>query len=489
MFDVRRRLFFALLAVATTGLLVVGAVWRNTEGALRGQTMSIWDIDPLRAERPWPSKGLSSTPASGPPFLTSVSADGRYFVDQYSKPFLVRGDSPWALMTRVTPEEVEAFYDARQRQGVNVLIVSLLGARANGGPGNDGRTSDGLLPFHGRDILNWQEPYWDRVAEYLRLAADHGMTVLLYPIDGWTVGQSFVPTSVDQCRDYGALLAERLQGLPNIVWMSGGDYTPGDDSRMGSDVDRCIDATMRGIRSTGDARPFSMQLWYDKSVSTESGFWAPRVDWNFAYSYYPTYKAVLDAYRWSPSIPVLLGEANYEGENNQPDTPSTTDETIRRQVLWALTSGASGDVMGSSDWQFPSGWQQRLESPVRRQVSRIRRVVEGIPWWELAPEVDATLVTSDRGTRVTTDAPLDVLDNDYVTVARSPDGRYALVYVPTQRTVVVDRSRLAPGVCAEWFDPVTGAHRRADVTRPLSSPAARPDGTSDWLLVVRPEEA
>jgi hypothetical protein len=84
----------------------------------------------------------------------------------------------------------------RQRQGFNAAIVSLIGASANGAPGDDGATVDGLLPFVDGDVLQWQEPYWARVTAYLRLAAEHGITVLLYPIDGWTIGHSFVPTSI-----------------------------------------------------------------------------------------------------------------------------------------------------------------------------------------------------------------------------------------------------------------------------------------------------
>jgi hypothetical protein len=87
---------------------------------------------------------------------------------------------------------------------------------------------------------------------------------------------------------------------------------------VGSDVDHCIDAMMRGIRKTGDGRPFSMQLGAEKSLSTDNPYWASRVDWNFVYTYYPTWKAVLDAYRRRPPVPAVLGEANYEGENNQP---------------------------------------------------------------------------------------------------------------------------------------------------------------------------
>jgi hypothetical protein len=51
-----------------------------------------------------------------------------------------------------------------------------------------------------------------------------------------------------------------------------------------------------------------------------------RVGWNFVYTYHPIYEAVLDAHRRQPTMPAVLGEANYERENNQPETSPTTDE-------------------------------------------------------------------------------------------------------------------------------------------------------------------
>ena len=492
----RRRPALMVVVALTVAVIGAGAAqwWRTTRDPLRGQSMSIGDRGSADASAPWPRlspdrPGPSHSPAPDQPaFLTSVSDNGRYFLDQYGQPFLVRGDSPWALMTRLSPEEAQIYLADRERHGFNSLIVSLLGAEANGGPSDDGSTLDGLRPFVEGDVVDWQELYWQRMEDYLRLAAEHGITVFLYPIDGWVVGTSFVPSSIDRCRDYGAKVAQRFRKLPNIVWMSGGDYTPGEDAERGSDVDRCIDALMRGIRGTGDGRPFSIQLWYDKSISTESPFWARRADWNFAYSYYPTYKAVLDAYRHEPAIPVLFGEGNYEGENNQPDTPATTDETLRRQVLWALTSGAAGDFMGSDDWEFHDGWQQRLSTPGVEQVSRLRDLFSELPWWALVPDLRGELVTSGRGERITADRPLDVLDNDYATAARSRDGRYAVVYVPTARTLTLDLSLLADDVSLAWVDPSSGARSPVERTPLLTTPGSNDAGGSDWLLVTEPRE-
>jgi hypothetical protein len=339
-----------------------------------------------------------------------------------------------------------------------------------------------VLPFVNGDILQWQEPYWERVTSYLRIAADQGITVMLYPIDGWTIGNSFVPGSIEQCYRYGGMVAQRFRDLPNIVWMSGGDYvSASEDPARGSDVDLCIDAMMRGIREAGDGRLFTMQL-NPQSISTQDPYWAQRVDWNFVYTYYPTYEVMLDAYDRQPTIPAVLGEANYEGENNQPQTPPTTDETLRRQVLWALTSGAAGEFVGSDDWEFHDGWEQRLSTRALTQITQLRALFSTLEWWRLVPDTANELVTAGRGTELTTGEAKDVLENDYVTAARTPEGNLAAIYLPTQRTISVNISAMAPGTQAAWIDPTSGERQpvpmSATFTTPGRIPMVAPIGSS-----------
>lgn len=482
----RRPWWFLGLAVLAV-VLVTGAsgswvVWRHFH---QGQRMRIPGrvVSPFA---PWPTPAPSrpATP-EGPPFVTSVSPSGRYFLDQYGRPLLLTGDSPWALMTRLSPQQARLWFADRQKQGFNAAIISLIGATANGAPSDDGATFDGLLPFVHGDILRWQEPYWERVMAYLRMAADHGITVVLLPIDGWTIGHSFVPRSIDQCHRYGGKVAQRFRDLPNIVWMSGGDYIPAaKDPARGTDVDHCIDAMMRGIREAGDGRPFSLELKARKSISTDNPYWARRVDWNFVYTYYPTYKAVLDARRRQPVIPAVLGEANYEGENNQHETPPTTDETLRRQVLWSLTSGAAGEFFGSRDWSFRPGWEQRLSTRALTQITRLRSLFSTLRWWELVPDTANELVTGGRGTQLTTDEPKDVLENDYVTAARTPDGRLAVIYLPTRHTISVNRSAMAAGTRAAWIDPTSGTRRPVPMSATFTTPGRNAAGGNDWLLVL-----
>ena len=433
---------------------------------------------------PWPTPSVDAKP-EGPPYVTFVSPNGRYFQDQYKRPILIKGDSPWALLTRLSPDQAKLWFTNRQEQGFNAAIISLIGSVGNGGPSDDGGTFDGVRPFINGDILKWNEPYWQRVTAYLRMAADRGITVMLYPIDGWSIGRSFVPKSIQQCNSYGRKIAERFRSLPNIVWLSGGDYIPATtEQARGSDVDHCIDAMMRGIRETEDGRPFSIQLSFEKSISNDNPYWANRVDWNFVYTYYPTYRAVVEAYRRHPAIPTVMGEANYEGENNQTESLPTTDETLRRQVLWALTSGAAGEFVGSDDWEFHDGWEKRLSTPAMKQIGRLRDLFSGLPWWQLVPDTENSLVTQGRGLQLTTDAPMDVLENDYATVAKTPDGHLAVIYVPTPRTISVNGEALPAGTRAVWIDPTSGKRRPVPMSATFTTPGNNASGDADWLLLL-----
>jgi hypothetical protein len=227
-----------------------------------------------------------------------------------------------------------------------------------------------------------------------------------------------------------------------------------------------------------------MQLAGEKSISNDNPYWADRIDWNFVYTYYPTYRAVLEAYGRYPRIPAVMGEANYEGENNQPDSLPTTNQTLRRQVLWALTSGAAGEFVGSHDWTFNAGWERRLSTPALTQIVKLRNLVSELPWWQLEPDKEHTLVTGGRGTELTADIPMDVLDNDYATAAKTPDGSVAIIYLPTSRMISVNRAVLPADSRAVWIDPTSGQSQPIHLMPQLTTPGNNAGGDSDWILLL-----
>ena len=57
--------------------------------------------------------------APSPAYPVKVSADGRYLVDQNNTPFLIVGDSPQGLMSRLSEEQAERYFADRQAHGFN----------------------------------------------------------------------------------------------------------------------------------------------------------------------------------------------------------------------------------------------------------------------------------------------------------------------------------------------------------------------------------
>jgi hypothetical protein len=153
-------------------------------------------------------------------------------------------------------------------------------------------------------------------------------------------------------------------------------------------------------------------------------------------------------------------------------------------VLWSLTSGAAGEFLGTDDWDLHAGWEQRLSTRALTQVTRLRKLFSALRWWELVPDTGNRLVTAGRGTELATDEPHDVLENDYVTAARTPDGRLAVAYLPTRRTISWTARRWPPGPGSPGSTrPPAGAARcpcRRRSPRRAGTPPVATTGSSSW---------
>lgn len=429
-------------------------------------------------------------------YVTNVSANGRYFVDQNGAPILIKGDSPWGMFTSLSPAQVELWATNRESNGFNAAIVSLIGDTRNGGPSNSGATYDGIQPFINGSITNWNEAYWARMDNYLTILKNHGITAYLYPIDGWNTlsGGIMYHKSAADSYTYGQKIATRYSqaNYPNIVWMVGGDYQYYDDPVVNTQFQNVIS----GIRSTGDNRLFSVQHTLE-SISTDIAAYEPITNWNFVYTYSITYSQVLRSYNRPSGVrdprPALFSEGNYEGENNTGGA-ATTNETLRRQQLWALTSGSPGDITGSQDWVFVSGWENRLDTTWISQMKKIRSYFSSINWHLLVPDDASPLVTAGRGTKITGYSSLDVLQNDYVTAAQTPDKSLSVIYIPTNvsnnnaRTITVDTSKLPANYTATWVDPTDATATQPasiNVSGQVTTPGLHSDNTRDWLLIIQ----
>jgi hypothetical protein len=111
-------------------------------------------------------------------------------------------------------------------------------------------------------------------------------------------------------------------------------------------------------------------------------------------------------------------------------------------------------------------------------------------WYDLVPDQSHTVVTDGYGTAASLGTG-SVTSDTYATTARTPDGTLIMVYMPTNRKVTVDMSKVSGLAAAHWYDPRTGDY--ADVsgspfantgTRQFTPPGNNHDGDGDWVLVL-----
>ena len=268
-------------------------------------------------------------------FVKRVSRNGRYFVDQAGRSILVKGDSPWAILVDASTARMDRYVSTRAKQGFNAALVSLLGNVANGGPSNSGATYDGVLPFHRANPSRLNDKYWDRVEHFIRKCRDAGITVMAYPIDGWTGTADSSGLAQDwskaQARAYGKAVAARLKRYPNVIWAVGGDYNGVDPQ-----VNARFSAVLNGFAAGGMNRPSTIQLTLNQT-SYDVDYWAKRIDFSFVYSYAATYTMMQSGYQQTnpagDHLPAVMGEThyeNYQGVTNLYSACTAAMTTVNR---------------------------------------------------------------------------------------------------------------------------------------------------------------
>jgi len=421
-----------------------------------------------------------------PVYPLQKSANGRYLVDQNNMPYLITGDSPQALIVDLSETDAQAFLADRATNGFNTVWINLLCNTYTGGSAN-GSTFDGILPFTNMvpqtssyDLTTPNEAYFTRVDQMLNLAAQQGLLVLLDPIEtgGWL--DTILDNGAANCRAYGQYLGNRYKNFDNIIWLNGNDYTDWSDS----DVDPVVQQVALGIQDNDSRHIQTIELGFPVSGSLDDTNWAPIIQLNASYTYYPTYAQVLTDYNRTNFLPTFMVEANYEFENDW-----IGNSTLRRQEYWSLLSGACGQLYGNHyTWQFLSGWQMYLDTSGSTQVGYVKALFGSLCWYDLVPDQNHTLVTAGYGTFTSTGS---VNDSDYVTAALTADGTLGMVYLPTLQTITVDLSQLSGPVTAQWYDPSSGVYTTvpgspfANASLQDFTPTGNnADGDGDWVLVL-----
>jgi hypothetical protein len=443
-----------------------------------------WQIRAANAlgEGAWSAPLTFMVAATAPVYPLKVGPTGRYLVDQNGTPFLIAGDSPQTMMGEVSLADAELYFANRQTLGFNTVWINLLCGAATGCE-NDATTFDGIAPFTTpEDLATPNETYFLRLDAMLQRAEQHGILVLLDPIETRRWLAVLRANGVDKARAYGLFLGSRYKSFSNIIWMHGNDYGPLNGIPDAAD-DAVVMAVAQGLKDGGAQQlqtiEFNADAFSTPALSTASPRWAPFVDLNAAHTYRPTHEAVQQGYDRQPAMPVFMVESAYEGELG------STPKSLRAQAYWSNLSGATGQLFGSGDiWKFEPGWQTRLNSVGAAQFSYVTALFAPRRWYDLVPDRGHTFVTDGYGT---------FGQPDYVTAAQAPDGGLAIAYLPSARTITVNMATMAGSTTARWYDPASGAFVNIPGSpfanagsRAFTPPGNNADGAGndDWVLLL-----
>lgn len=446
-----------------------------------------------------------------PHFPGAVHSSGRYLVDASTgQPHFLTLDSAWDLL-HVNPNAAKraAYLSNRAAQGFNTVYVGLIRSDTNGGSTWYGRTPAGNAPFAGATPAAWNlaspnEPFWAEVDALLTAAEAVGITVILQPFTTWDAScfACYTNSTDAQVRAFGAWLGNRYKNRPNVMWLFGGDWgTP--DATTTSRAEQLI----LGIRDSGDTHHFMVHMVEESdghvAQAGTPGAWTAsstlqaQETVRAAYSYVPTYFRTRVASAATPTKPVFLIEANYEG--NPRDSIATDAHVVRRQALWTLVGGGNaghgyghGKVFNfQQDGNLSFSWTTNLTTLATQQLAALATRWRALTGWQnLLPDTGNTLVTAGRGTERTSFTIEHVTANDYAPASITPDKSLAVVYVPSARNITLDLTKVGASPTIRVVDPTgavgdaVGSGSGSTYSIGTASFPAHADGTSDYLVIV-----
>ena len=405
----------------------------------------------------------------------SLSANGRYLVDQNHVPYLLQGDAAWSLIVATDDQELEQYLKNRRDKGFNALLVNLVEHLYSKNPPLD---AAGDPPFMTPgDFTTPNEKYFAHADKVIREAGENGMQVLLAPIylgyvgtqEGWI--EELMKLKPERCLEYGQYLGKRYKDFNNIIWVMGGDRDPK------SALER-VDLIALGIKEFDKRHLFTAHANSEPSTPEQfgSGGW---LDINSSYSCETVHERLSSDYNHQPILPTFLIESCYEGEHN------SSHAQIRRQAYWAVLCGGFGHVFGNNPiwhfdgptlYPFKGTWQQALDLPGSVDVMYWGRVLRSRPWFDLVPDQKHEVITGGLG---------EFLGDDYLAAGRTPDGSTVIAYMPTKRTISMDMSKISGAqALAWWYDPRTGKAISAGAFETSGMRELTPPSDDDWVLVV-----
>ena len=456
------------------------------------------------------------------PFPLRISANGRFLEDSSGVPWLMVGDSPWTAIGNADQAHWDSYLADRESLGFNTVLLSAL-CDANlpcSSGGAHTEAFDGTKPFtsgtnqSSYNLLDPNSSYWSQLHAMVADAQSDGIAVLLDPLEvsscssnSWfpalAAGGDGTVSTTDDDYKFGQFLGTEFADLDNVIWMMGNDFTCYTTSADDAD----LLSVANGIEATDAGSPMTLEVCSPAMCrgggNAEEGFssfddtthnWTKDLDLNLAYTYAPTYAMDAHAYAQSPTSPMFMGEANYEG-SSLGGTDGGSTRILRLQEWWTMTSGATGQTYGGPSYPFSNNTTLGdIDTTGVSQLSAQTKFLSSIDWWNLRPDTAKDVVTSGSGSCPSTGSMVSVT---CVTTASDYDGSpgsatLSLSYLPDPGSFsspVVDLADFAGRVQARWVDPTNGNETTIGTFSPSGSHTFTPSadnsaGDKDWVLLL-----
>lgn len=438
-------------------------------------------------------------------------------------PFLLMADSPMTLGQNISVADATTYLSTRAGQGFNAVQFDIVATPYVGNNNANYGTLDGITPFISTLVTTPREAYFARMDQLVNLCASYGLLAILNPYETGSGLADLVAAGTSACTGYGNYLGSRYKNFTNIMWLLGNDFNVANQTDF-----NVVNALAQGILANDSSHLMTIELNFNESTSFENtggfgNFANSPMTVNGAYTYGPTYGycmiarngsgtsfgGVTGTNKTSPA-PTILLEANYEFElDNAGIDDGGTYLNLRKQNYWSQLAGTSGQIYGNGYvWPFltsggsnirgtingggvgyPNGtWKNNLATTGAAQLLIWKNFFQSIPWQNLVPDQTNVIGTSGFGTAALTGL---FASNNYVTVAATADGHYAVAYLPlgNANTLTVDMTKFAGTVTAQWFDPTNAAYTVIGAfantgTHNFTPPASNNSGDPDFVLLL-----
>ena len=433
-------------------------------------------------------RGTNSLYLHGAP---RVAPGGHHFMHADGRPWFWLGCTGWNSAQQSTDEEWARYLTDRNAKRYTAIQFVMAA------PWRAGRKDEnGRVAFTMTDRLRVDTEYFQRMDRKMDQMNDKelvGIGVLLWALtsrDNESPGAALsVPNAVRLAR----YMAARY-GAHHMIWLLGGDgnYERGDGPERWKAIGRGTfpkDEFRRPVSlhpgGMRDPWPiFKDEPWLDfYNYQTGHGNDQAKWEWNAT-------KGTASGWKLTPAKPVVDTEPNYEGHLSYRDNKMITAENVRRAVWYSLLAGPPAGVTygahGIWYWARTAAppldhastgvaqpWHEYLDYPGSKQMTIVRNVLEGLPWWKLEPNRFLLAKESDK-----------VDWTAYPMPSVTGDGKFGLVYLPNNPEIELNLTEFG-NAKATWVDPRTGARTPAGRLKEAASVAVKTPGAGDWLLLLR----